>query len=290
MTIGTWTKEPNFFVFKFKKLRKKWANPKLFNVVQIESHNTCTRKCWFCKFGQERQDAEILSMSDETILTIANGLHELEYSGRISLYGINEPLLEPRLFDMIALFKSKCPDSFITINTNGDRLTEAVYQKLMEAGLDGLIIDIYDHLAMRRLEKYGAYEKVALQDRRKPDDKMDNRGGSVKINQDKFFLEKIIKSTCLRPFNVLQICANGDVVLCCADMYGDVVMGNIMNQTLEDIWNSEGFKLYRTELATNGRANLKLCQNCSHHGGTSKRKPYSLIYWEIKRKITVFKR
>lgn len=167
-----------------KPPRQKQVNHKLFNVVQIETHNTCSQKCWFCKFGQERQDPEIMFMSDDIISTIANGLHELEYSGRISLYGINEPLLEPRLLDLIALFKLKCPRSFITINTNGDKLTEALYQKLLTAGLDCLIINIYNNLAMKRLKKYGAYKKVALKDLRTPNSKINNRGGSIQINHD----------------------------------------------------------------------------------------------------------
>jgi radical SAM protein with 4Fe4S-binding SPASM domain len=271
-----------------KSRRDQDAHQKLFNVLQIESHNTCTRKCWFCKFGQERQDPEIMFMTNETILKIAEDLQKLKYSGRISLYGINEPLLEPRLLDMITLFKSKCPDSFITINTNGDGLTEALYKKLILAGIDGIIIDIYDNLAMSRLRIFGAYEKVALKDMRKPIGKIDNRAGGIQINQDKFFPDKFIQSSCLRPFNMLHIRPNGDVNLCANDMYGDVVMGNVINQSLEDIWNSEKFKLYRNELNTNGRANLKLCQNCSHNGTTSKRNSYNLMYWNAKRKIMKF--
>ena len=68
---------------------------------------------------------------------------------------------------------------------------------------------------------------------------------------------------------MLVIRPTGDVVLCCSDMYSDVVMGNIWDSRLEEIWFSEAFHAYRRELMTQGRANLKLCQDCSHSGGTS---------------------
>src|SRR5687768_12218446 len=35
----------------------------LFDVILIETHNECTRTCWFCKFGQDRQDPEQSQMA-----------------------------------------------------------------------------------------------------------------------------------------------------------------------------------------------------------------------------------
>jgi radical SAM protein with 4Fe4S-binding SPASM domain len=246
----------------------------LFNVVLIETQNTCTRKCWFCKFGQDRQDAKIMSMDDEIILKIADDLHKLDYSGRISPFGINEPLLEPRIFQIIKLLKLKCPYSFISINSNGDRLTEEVYQELIEAGLDGLGLSVYDNRGMKKLQKYSSYENVSIIDMRHPEDKIENRTGEIKINQELFKSKEFVHCSCERPFNMLVIRPSGNVVLCCADMYGDVVMGNVSENSLEDIWNSEYFNLYRSELKTKGRANLNLCKTCSHNGTTSSARPH----------------
>lgn len=242
---------------------------KLFNVVQIETRNTCTRKCWFCKFGQERQDETILTMSDETIVKIANELQQLDYSGGIFLFDINEPLQDARLCEIIEIFNSKCPRAFLSIATNGDLLTETIYQKLINAGLDRIVIDIYDDRAMRRLGKYKAFDKVILKDRRISERFINNRGGNIKVNQDKFEPESFADRSCKRPFNMLNIRPNGNVALCCSDLYGDIVMGNVIENSLEEVWNSEKFVMYRHELKNNGRANLELCKTCSHPGGTS---------------------
>jgi radical SAM protein with 4Fe4S-binding SPASM domain len=245
------------------------ASISLFDVVLIETHNRCTRRCWFCKFGQERQDPERQDMSDEMLLQLANNLQELEFAGRISPFGINEPLIEPRIINIIKLFRTKCPKAFLSMNTNGDRLNEQLLQQLFEAGLDALGISIYDDLGMKRLAAYGQDSRIALIDMRQPDQKIENRGGEIKVNGDRFPADYFTLSSCSRPFNMLIIRPTGNVVLCCSDMYGDVVMGNVSESRLEDIWNSEAFTHYRQELRTQGRTNLRLCQDCSHDGTTS---------------------
>ena len=85
----------------------------LFDIILIETHNICTRRCWFCKFGQKRQDARQQFLPDELIAKIAQELGLLHFAGRISPFGINEPLLDPRLLDIIRLFRSHCPHAYL---------------------------------------------------------------------------------------------------------------------------------------------------------------------------------
>ena len=59
----------------------------LFDVILIETHNACTRTCWFCKFGQARQDPQPLEMTWSTIKRILFNVRDLDYRGRISWFG-----------------------------------------------------------------------------------------------------------------------------------------------------------------------------------------------------------
>jgi radical SAM protein with 4Fe4S-binding SPASM domain len=68
---------------------------------------------------------------------------------------------------------------------------------------------------------------------------------------------------------MLVIRPRGEVVLCCADMYGEVVMGNVYEQSLIEIWNADRFIQYWLQLMQGQRAGLKLCEGYSHRGGTS---------------------
>lgn len=68
---------------------------------------------------------------------------------------------------------------------------------------------------------------------------------NIFINQDTEFewpdLEKNIiseKGTCMGLKNQIGILVNGDVVPCCLDQNGDIKLGNIYNQELEEILNS----------------------------------------------------
>lgn len=60
------------------------------------------------------------------------------------------------------------------------------------------------------------------------------------------------------------ILVNGDVVPCCRDATGKFVMGNILQQNLEDIWNGEKFKKFRKMLLKNQTA-ISICNFCSSY-------------------------
>ena len=239
----------------------------LFNIIEIETHNRCTRHCWFCKFGQKQLDPSPKLLSDKLIEKIADNLHDLGFKGRISPFGINEPLLDPRMVDIIRLFRAKCPGALISLASNGDLLTEELYQSLVTAGLDGLLLNMYDDAAWKRLEPFHKYPNVRFNDMRIPDRWVENRGGS--LGKVKAWPALDIHRPCLRPFTMMVIHSDDNVVLCCGDIYSDVVLGNVAQQRLEEIWNSEGFNFYRTRLASTGRTGLKLCQGCSHDGSSS---------------------
>jgi radical SAM protein with 4Fe4S-binding SPASM domain len=248
---------------------------KIFTIIEIETHNRCTRHCWFCKHGQKSRNSSRLLLPDEVIERIAENLHDLNYAGRISPFGINEPLMDPRIFDIIRLFRRKCPQAFISIGSNGDLLTEKNLQQLLDAGLDALGLSIYDEAAWQRLAPFHRHPNVRFNDMRIPDRWVENRGGSLGQVQSWPALD--LQRPCLRPFKMMVIRADGSVVLCCGDMYIDAVLGNVAQQRLEDIWNSEAFDYFRTRLASAGRIGLQLCQECSHDGSScSDDFPYDL--------------
>ena len=66
---------------------------------------------------------------------------------------------------------------------------------------------------------------------------------------------------CDHVMNTLTIRHNGDVVPCCYDLTSKLVMGNIKNMSLDQIWNSSKYQALR-----NGIYEMKfgdLCNNCN---------------------------
>ena len=69
-------------------------------------------------------------------------------------------------------------------------------------------------------------------------------------------------SNCLGGKSQLGILLNGDVVLCCLDYNGHTKLGNIYDNTLEEILNSEIYQNH-LEMLENKEYYFDLCKNCT---------------------------
>lgn len=58
---------------------------------------------------------------------------------------------------------------------------------------------------------------------------------------------------------------NGDVVPCCRDAQGEMVMGNVLKEDLKKIWNNNKYRAFRKALLQQ-RNDLPLCHLCSGYG------------------------
>ena len=63
----------------------------------------------------------------------------------------------------------------------------------------------------------------------------------------------------------MNIAVNGDVLPCCHDPRGTKVMGNLLKQDMQDIWNGEKYQYFRKEIQTNQK-DMDICKLCSGYG------------------------
>ena len=66
---------------------------------------------------------------------------------------------------------------------------------------------------------------------------------------------------CDHIINTITIRWNGDIVPCCYDLTSKVVLGNIQNNSLNDIWNGDGYNKLRNDIAK--RKFNELCGSCA---------------------------
>jgi radical SAM protein with 4Fe4S-binding SPASM domain len=226
----------------------------------IETITACTRRCEFCSWGQDKSVPSAGKAMDwELVESIANQL-PADFEGRISPFLINEPLLDKRLLAIVRLFREACPKAIITIATNGDKLAKPIAAELFQAGMTAIGVSIYDRNPQNWLnEKHGM--NIVVMDRRNPAAFVENRAGNLAGG-------KPMNIPCYRPFSMMPIKANGDVVLCCGDLYAEAVMGNLKQQTISEVWLGDRFTTYRKTLKSN-RAGLTPCSKCSHKGSAS---------------------
>lgn len=77
-----------------------------------------------------------------------------------------------------------------------------------------------------------------------------------------FQLKKELKSQCKRLIFGTVVCFDGRVVPCCFDKDADHEFGNISNQSLAEIRNSEKFRNFVKQVFTQ-RNGIEICNNCT---------------------------
>lgn len=84
--------------------------------------------------------------------------------------------------------------------------------------------------------------------------------GKTKNMQPKEIAPRRFK--CNKLNNSMAILWNGDVSICCRASEGECLIGNLQENTLEEIWNGEKLKFYRQALKNQEFDKIQLCKNC----------------------------
>ncbi len=67
---------------------------------------------------------------------------------------------------------------------------------------------------------------------------------------------------CNTLFGAITVVADGSVVLCCIDYDAKIRLGDLNNQTLKQVWESEQFQKIRRLQMDGGCADMPMCRNC----------------------------
>lgn len=81
-----------------------------------------------------------------------------------------------------------------------------------------------------------------------------------KISKLKGFFTK--RNFCFSLEYDAMICSNGIMVPCCADYEATVPLGNLKNNTIEELWNGEKLNQIRDDLKHRRFDKLPMCANC----------------------------
>ena len=110
--------------------------PELPTVLYLETTNRCDSLCRTCiRTFQTLEPPKDLTL--EELVRIVDQFPRLE---RVILHGIGEPLLNPYLFQMIALLKER--GATVLFNSDAIGLTEKKRRGLIESGLDELRVSM----------------------------------------------------------------------------------------------------------------------------------------------------
>ncbi|MGZ3698617.1 MAG: radical SAM/SPASM domain-containing protein, partial [Bdellovibrionota bacterium] len=230
----------------------------------------CNSKCVFCPRGDsEKYPNQDLKMSLDLIRKMAGELKSYDFSGIVNICGYGEPLLYKDIVKAVAILSEHGVHTEIV--TNGDKLNEKIAQELKDAGLRKLIVSMYD--GPQQIEKFKAMlastgeDFFVLRDRWHDETKdygliLTNRGGVMPVNRPNAFLD----SPCFYTHYSMTIDWNGDALLCVQDWNKKVKMGNLWGQSLFEVWSSNLWNKYRSNLTQGKRDKLDPCRTCDARG------------------------
>ena len=69
---------------------------------------------------------------------------------------------------------------------------------------------------------------------------------------------------CFIPRSVMVISVLGNVIPCYEDFFQKHIMGNVKEQHLLEIWNSEKYTAFRETLQKGLRSDLEVCRDCNN--------------------------
>jgi radical SAM protein with 4Fe4S-binding SPASM domain len=243
----------------------------LFSWIDINPTELCNRKCVFCpRVDPNLYPNQNFHMKVELAQKIADELRSYEYKGGVIFSGFGEPMLTRDFNKLVGAFGR---DIHTELVTNGDKLTEQTINELYKAGLDMILVSMYD--GPHQIEKFqklfesaGADpEKFVLRDRWYDMEKdfglkLTNRAGTVKSgNQEVVDIHR----PCYYTAYSMQIDWNGEILLCVQDWNKKVKFGDVNQQTLLEIWTSPRFTEYRKNLGQ-GLRSLSPCNGCNVNG------------------------
>ena len=237
-------------------------------LVHIETHNRCNNDCQFCPVSVGNEKREYHKMSEELFMKIMNDLSKMNYNQSISLFCNNEPFLDKRIVDFFRIAKEKLPNAFHYIMTNGLVLSLEQFKESYKY-LDMFLIDNYNNnnelnpktkIIYDFCMQHPKYiEKTVILMRRK-DEILSSRAGNSPNRQTS--LQKL-KHLCGLPNHQFIIRPDGKISLCCNDAWGQMTLGDLNKNTVEEIFNSQYYNKICKKLLK-GRDKIKICEYCDY--------------------------
>jgi radical SAM protein with 4Fe4S-binding SPASM domain len=245
--------------------------------VEISESGTCNRTCSFCPRSAPSFEDKKEFLKTELFEKLCKELSGVLYSGTIRFSGFVEPLLDKNIFNLISIARKYLKNSNIEMVTNGDVLNVSRLKKLIESGLNTLLISVYDGKAaavafQEMCEEANLKEhQYVIRHRYLPSEQdfgitMSNRAGMMKNAGYKIDpLQKSLTDPCYYPHYTFFMDYNGDVLMCPHDWGKKKILGNLNNEDFMSIWTASVAIIARKNL-NKGNRNFSPCNVCDVKG------------------------
>jgi len=273
------------------------ANPEFPKWVAIEPTSHCNYKCIMCpnkliSIGKKG------FMDFDLFKKIINECKDWKITPeKVPLTGRGESLLHPKFLDMLSYVKES--GLRLTFSTNGSLINERFIDKIISIGVEGFVVsmnadsqesynkisgrDNFDkvkknvlNLINKRNQLGLDYPKISIRFTELPEIQSERNqlykewegiankvysmmcgswGGTIVLKNKKF-----VRLPCNYIRREMRIMWNGNVLPCCWDWDDTIVLGNVKDNTLYDIWNGHKFNQFRKDYQ-----NTDMCKKCGFY-------------------------
>lgn len=270
--------------------------------LRFETTTHCNYNCIVCPREKLERKKETMSLEDFKFY-LDKLLLEKQFEV-ITFSGYGEPLLDKTLKEKIAYSKSKNLKTCIIL-TNGYLLTPKKFEELKKVGLDNVRIGIYgaNKHTYKKVHGVDGFDTLLNNLIYIHNNKEHIKIGlsylvvkginDLEVESWKFLFEPMAdeidvwlphcwidgrnyrksvpkKASCGRPFSgPIQIQVNFDIIMCCFDFNSQIKLGNLKEQTLKDIFDSEPFQSLKKQHQSGIFTNDSLpCIRCDQRNET----------------------
>lgn len=269
--------------------------------VQIEATEGCNLRCTFCglngiRGGVAETGLNLKFMSVATATAIASQIASAGWNPRFEFAMHGEPTLNPRLPDIVRVFRQHLPKSYMLLESNGGGLSGGLaahrIQALFEAGLSTVALDEYQGVELvgrirQTVEEDGGmvFTSPNFSIHEYPEDPKGNphqrrpgrrlvfiapidaatKGTHSKLNNHCGCgapkNDRAAGRRCAKPFREISVRWDGSIALCCNDWRGTYKCGNVHGTPIDVIWQNEFFDAARKKLYA-GQRDFGPCAGC----------------------------
>lgn len=276
------------------------------NEIRFETTTKCNYNCIIC--ARDKFIRKIETMSFDLFRKLLDKIiAETSQYDTVTFSGFGEPLLDDTLNDKIKYAKNKGFN--VLILSNGSLLTVERFKEFEDLGVNSIRVSFYgmspqtyskihgisninqyeqvkENLAsIAKIKKttkllltYNIVEKINNEEMNSWIEFWKDRADLIEVwrphnwvdgkNYRPLQSEKLL--TCGRPWNTpLQIQVDGTVNMCCFDFNGKLLLGDLINQSLDEIFSTNSFNeiLHCHETGDFTNSNL-ICENCDQRNKT----------------------
>jgi MoaA/NifB/PqqE/SkfB family radical SAM enzyme len=266
--------------------------------IQLETVTKCNARCEFCPQNEIMRDPA--RMPEATWKKIVDDTRGLGITYRPFL--TNEPFVDNRMPEIVRYIKQNDPTATVEFNTNGELVTEKLGAELLEAGVDIMRFSI-DGLSRETYEpsRLGVnYDKVMertqlflkLWDEGGYRDKVFTELRMIEVPENRHEIQAyrdfwgpkcsevlvtqlyqwpwtgqlrddVVLKPCLKVLDEMFFYSNGNATICCWDVHERAVIGNVLENSVLEIWESYAASCLRAVLNDGRRDLVNLCSRCN---------------------------